>query len=124
VCAIGAMITPATPVRVKSGTKATAIMSVEENTGGPTARAAAAMRSKTEPPRRAKLRKMLSIMITDESTTMPKSTAPSEMRLAWVPSIPCRRMRRAGQWQGECDQQGGAQLAQKKPQHQRDQHQQ
>ena len=79
------MITPATPVKVKSGTKATAMMSVDENTGGPTSRAALAMRSKIEPPRRARLRKMLSIMITDESTTMPKSTAPSEMRLACVP---------------------------------------
>ncbi len=35
---------------------------------------------------------MFSIMITDESTTMPKSTAPSEIRFAEVPVSTRERM--------------------------------
>ena len=53
---MGDMMTPATPVSVNSGMNATAMMSADENMGGPTSRAAATMRSKAVPPLRAKLR--------------------------------------------------------------------
>jgi hypothetical protein len=82
---MGDMMTPATPVSVNSGMKATAMISVDENMGGPTSRAADTTRSKAVPPLRTKLTKMLSITMTVESTTMPKSTAPREIRLAAVP---------------------------------------
>ena len=84
--AIGEKITPATPVSVKSGMNATAITSVEENIGGPTSLAASRIRSILfRFPGTDRCRKMFSIMITVESTTIPKSTAPSEIRLAGVP---------------------------------------
>jgi len=108
------MITPATPVRVKERHEGPAIMSVEENTGGPTSRAAAAMRSKPSLRAGQSCGRCSPIMITDESTTMPKSTAPSENEIG----LGSRRYHaeeceEQGQWQVECDQQGGAQLAQK-----------
>ena len=85
-CAIGEKMTPATPVSVNSGMKATAMIRVEVNIGGPTSAAAARMRSDMVPlPWGPRWRKMFSTMITVESTTMPKSTAPSEIRLAGVP---------------------------------------
>ena len=65
---------------------ATPMISVDENMGGPTSAAAAAIRSRTEPrAARSRWRNRFSIMITVESTTMPKSTAPSEIRFAGVP---------------------------------------
>ena len=85
-CAIGEKMTPATPVSVKSGMKATPMISVEKNIGGPTSPAASRMRSMAlRLPGAARWRKMFSIMMTVESTTIPKSTAPSEIRLAGVP---------------------------------------
>ena len=62
------------------------MMSVENIIGAPTSRAPARMRSCIVPrPCAPRWRKMFSIMMTVESTTMPKSTAPSEMRFADVP---------------------------------------
>jgi len=45
VWAMGAMITPATPVSVKSGTKATPMINVEDNMGPPISVATATTRS-------------------------------------------------------------------------------
>ncbi len=85
VCAIGAKMTPDTPVIVKSGRNATPMMSVENVIGVATSRALCRMRSVIVPfPWGPRWRKMFSIMMTVESTTMPKSTAPSEMRFADV----------------------------------------
>ncbi len=85
-CAIGEKITPDTPDSVKSGMKATAMTSVEENIGGPTSPAASRMRSMAlRLPGAAMWRNTFSITMTVESTTIPKSTAPSEIRLAGVP---------------------------------------
>ncbi len=84
--AMGAKMAPGTPVSVKSGRKATPMISVENVIGVPTSAAALRMRSRMDPcPCGPRWRKMFSIMMTVESTTMPKSTAPSEMRLALVP---------------------------------------
>ena len=62
------------------------MMRVENVIGVPDlARAALRMRSRIVPlPCAPRCRKMFSIMMTVESTTMPKSTAPSEMRFAGV----------------------------------------
>ena len=88
VIAIGEKMTPATPVIVKSGRNATPMMSVENVIGPATSRDAWRIRSGIVPfPWGPRCRKMFSIMMTVESTTMPKSTAPSEMRFAGV-SVP------------------------------------
>ena len=85
-CAIGEKMTPATPVRVKRGKKATVMISTEKSMGGPISAAAERTRSRTAPrPAPPRWRYTFSIMITVESTMMPKSTAPSEMRFAGVP---------------------------------------
>ncbi len=82
---MGAKMTPDTPVIVKSGRNATPMMSVENVIGVATSRALCWMRSVIVPfPCGPRCRKMFSIMMTVESTTMPKSTAPSEMRFADV----------------------------------------
>ncbi len=62
------------------------MISVEIAMGPPTSDAAARMRSFMVPwvPWLPRWRKTFSIMMTVESTTMPKSIAPSEMRLAGV----------------------------------------
>ena len=87
-CAIGEKMTPETPDSVKSGMKATPMISVEENMGGPTSPAARRMRSMAlRLPGAARCRKTFSITMTVESTTIPKSTAPSEIRLAGVPVV-------------------------------------
>ena len=83
---MGAKITPATPVIVKSGRKETAMITVEKAIGLPTSETALRMRSPMGPsPLSLRWRKMFSTMITVECTTMPKSMAPREMRLAEVP---------------------------------------
>jgi hypothetical protein len=85
VIAIGEKMTPATPVIVKRGRNATPMMIVENVIGPATSRAPARMRSFMVPfPCPPRCRKMFSIMMTVESTTMPKSTAPSEIRFAGV----------------------------------------
>ena len=94
VIAIGEKMTPATPVIVKRGRKATPMMSVENVIGPATSRAPARIRSFIVPfPCPPRCRKMFSIMMTVESTTIPKSTAPSEIRFAGVcvPTIPHER---------------------------------
>ena len=64
------------------------MITVEKAIGFPTSPTALRIRSATLPPAFSpRWRKMFSIMITVESITMPKSTAPSEMRLAGVPVI-------------------------------------
>ena len=84
---MGEKITPDTPVIVNSGRNVTPMMSVEKVIGRPTSPAAEYTRSRMVPvPCLPRCRKMFSTMITVESTTMPKSTAPSEIRLAEVPS--------------------------------------
>ncbi len=91
VMAIGEKMTPATPVIVNSGKKATPMMSVENVIGPATSRAPDRIRSCMFPfPCGPRCRKMFSIMMTVESTTIPKSTAPSEMRFAGVcdPTMP------------------------------------
>ena len=66
------------------------MISVENDIGVPTSLAAASMRCRMLPfPWEPRCRKMFSTMMTVESTTMPKSTAPREMRLALVP-VPTR----------------------------------
>ena len=86
VVAIGEKMTPETPVIVKSGRNADPMMSVENVIGPPTSRAPARMRSGIVPfPCAPMCRKMFSIMMTVESMTMPKSTAPMESRFADVP---------------------------------------
>ena len=86
--AMGAKITPETPVIVKSGRKATPMISVENVIGPATSFAPARIRSFMSPfPWGPRCRKMFSIMMTVESTTMPKSTAPSEIRFAEVPVV-------------------------------------
>ncbi len=82
---MGEKITPSTPVRVKSGRKATAMMRVEKAIGPPTSVTASTSRSSRRlSPGSARWRKQFSITITVESMMIPKSTAPSEMRLAGV----------------------------------------
>src|SRR5216683_3054892 len=91
-------MTPETPVMVKSGKKATPMIRVENAIGRPTSPAAAWMRRMIDPePWPPRWRKMFSIMITVESITIPKSTAPSEIRLAGVPSatIPVKAIKSA-----------------------------
>ena len=61
-------------------------MSVEYAIGVPTSRAPARTRSVIEPfPLGPRRRKMFSIMMIVESTTIPKSTAPNDSRLADCP---------------------------------------
>ena len=79
-------MTPLTPVMVKSGRKATTMTSVENIIGPPTSDTALSTRSRPPPPRVwARWRWMFSTTMTVDSTMMPKSTAPSEMRFAGVP---------------------------------------
>ena len=82
--AIGEKMTPETPVIVNSGRNATPMISVENVIGAADlARAASdALAASIPCPCAPRWRKMFSIMMTVESTTMPKSTAPSEIRFA------------------------------------------
>ncbi len=65
------------------------MISVENVIGVATSRAPQMRSSMVPLPCAPRWRKMFSIMMTVESTTMPKSTAPSEIRLAGV-SVPTR----------------------------------
>ena len=74
---MGEKMTPATPVMVNKGRKELPMIRVENAIGGPTSWAAASTRSFIDPlPWGPRWRKMFSIMMTEESTTMPKSKAP------------------------------------------------
>jgi hypothetical protein len=73
-------------------------MRVEKPSGRPTSPAAARMRGLMPPePFFPRWRKTFSTMMAVDSTTIPKSTAPSEMRLAGVPvrTMPAKAAHRA-----------------------------
>ncbi len=86
--AIGEKMTPETPVIVKSGMNATAKMTFENAIGPTTSRAPAKIRSFIVPrPWLPRWRKMFSMTMTVLSTTIPKSTAPIEMRFVEMPVV-------------------------------------
>ena len=114
-------MTPATPVIVKSGRNATPMMSVENVIGPATSRDACRIRSGIVPfPCGPRCRKMFSIMMTVESTTMPKSTAPSEMRFAGV-SVPDHAAERDEQRERDVERRddGGARVPEEEEEHDR-----
>jgi len=77
-------MTPATPVMVKSGRNATTMIMVEKIIGVPISPMASVMRVLSGRRTSARWRWMFSTTITVESTMIPKSTAPSEIRFAGV----------------------------------------
>ena len=85
--AIGEKITPSTPCSVKSGRKATPMITRGEGhrpadlAGG----VQHSLAGRCLAPLAPRWWKQFSIMMTVESTMMPKSTAPSEIRFAGVP---------------------------------------
>ena len=99
------------------------MMSVEENTGGPTSRAALAMRSKTDPPAPGKVAE--DALHHDHR----RIDHDAEVHCAQRDEVGLRagghhaeKREEQGERQIERDQQGRAQLAQEEPQHQRNQH--
>ena len=121
-CDIGEKIAPSTPRIVNSGRNAITKMMVEKNIGPPTSCAALRICVRASLVGRVVRRQwrwIFSITITVVSMMMPKSTAPSEIRLAGVPSSMHQR-ERAEQRQRDIDRrdQRGAQVAQEKQQHQ------
>jgi len=91
---MGAKILPGTPVIVNNGTKATMMMVVAKKMGRPTSRAALVICIGTVMVGLrlcARWEKILSTMMSVESTMMPKSMAPREIRLAESPSSTSRQ---------------------------------
>src|SRR5258705_333224 len=88
--AIGAKMRPSCRCKVKIGMWAAMMINIEKNVGRPTSTVASSMTSRSAPlsalflssPSR---RKTFSTTMTAPSTTMPKSIAPRERRLAGMP---------------------------------------
>ena len=88
VSAIGLNIRPSTRCIVYSGMNAVSKITLENSIGRPISVVASRIADKTDrvlPLRSCRMRNKFSITTTAESTMMPKSMAPMEMRLAGIP---------------------------------------